>query len=99
EIIGDVNDVDATYFANIFILADKDGTSSLSNPNSATTKVAVNQSQLNVQTEGHNTVKLFSMDGRLLRQSLESDDFSWDLSGFQGIYILQIGTQRTKIAL
>lgn len=99
EIIGDVSDVDGTYIANIFILADSDGTSSIKSDKTKKPQVSVSNRLVNVSVEGNNLVKIISIDGRILRESYESGSFIWDLSSMKGLYFIQIGDYRTKILL
>lgn len=96
---GDIKDVDGTYIADIYILADESGTVGLNNPSDAVKPMALIQSGLMTlrNIEGRVEASLFGMDGRLVRSFQATEGSVVDCSNLKGVYVLRIGSAAVKV--
>ncbi len=87
-------DVYGVYVADMYFIAD--ATNAINKAESSF-RTAVNNGMLNVRANGVNRASLFSVDGKMVRSSIENGDFNWNTSSLKGIYILKVGNHISKI--
>jgi len=96
---GDIVNVDGTYIADLYILADESGTVGVQSAKSEKPMALINNGILTLKNiKSKSSASIRSLDGRVVRSFQAIDGVSVDCTSLKGVYLLQVSDKVVKVA-